>query len=1234
MKRFFLLLLLVLPILSVAQPGTNSTCATALELEVSPTNVQRSLIPVDGQWYTTAVPEPTTACSGAGPATSAWYRFTAINTKHWIRTEGAGLGQESMEVFSGSCGALTSIGCFPANGPIPALTDLSVGGTYYLRVRMGTNSFCASNATHCQTWIGVVSPAPNDDCAGATVLPVIAGTTQAWPATEVSSLGATQSQAACSGNAAAANDDVWYRFTATATAHILATADLTGVQTNVFQWFSGGCGNLTSLACGQPMATGLTPGTEYHIRAHSQSTDPQVTMRALADVYAPAPNDECAGALPIAVTAAGGTPEPVNVSTIHGTASTVPCGSQPHDVWLTFTAPAATVHAMAGEAVHMALFSGSCGSLVCVSQGNANPNREFSGLTPGATYYLKVGSAVLTRMNTPVWVFAPVPNDACATAIALDVQDEGVQVTLGHTFHTSEYAWFTFTATHPRLVLEGGTLLGTQTLQAVVYSGDCASPVQVATSQNIRDPLVLTGLGVGQVYRVRVMAWDPMAFRLAVRIPVVNDDCEGAMPLPFRALADFPTIARETNMLAANGTGTCATTKDLWYRFTATQASACFVTPEAAGTTELFTGACGNLTSLGCTNNTIAAQFSGLVPGTEYRIRYSTTFQSHVPMLFNRPVNDEPDGALPAPFGSRFALPPVQFNSYGSTQSMPSHCSAYVPDTDTWFRFTATATAHSVQAILHNNHYTEQQMGQTLSTRIEVYDTLSTDQALLAAHLISCGDSPSALTGLVIGKEYLYRVYTQGSATNKARGFITAVSDQDNDDAQGALLLSYTDAYSAVFNTAGATQSLPGADCQVDDTADDDIWFKFVATNAPARIAVSHATADITLELFSGTPGNLTSLACDGNILELPALTNGQTYHVRLYSWNNATPVQGRIGLFTTPSLTANSCVDEDCLGPVLVPNPGIEMGGPCFIHISEIGAISGHGTLLAPGWPRMQSGSSDAVNSCAHHNAQFENPAGSFFPGEQRILSRSGKGMGGLFMSESGGLLQYVEYLQAPLSEPLIPGEPYLISFHAATKRTGLCMNGLGAALSEGPLPWGHGAPLEVQPDVLGLEVICTNNWTNICGVVVPRSPVDHITIGAFLNRGQVSTLGATGDYAYYFIDDVVVTRIDDPSCITGIGDIPSDEDGRSERSEGLRLYPNPANERVNIVGDAALFGKRAVVEVFDMRGARVHAEEVSWFQALQPLDLPAEWKDGLYLVMVRVEGQAPKAARLVVRR
>ncbi|HEY0976933.1 MAG TPA: T9SS type A sorting domain-containing protein [Flavobacteriales bacterium] len=1234
MRRSFLLAAVAAPLFALAQPGTNHSCAEAITLQVSPTNMQTELIPVDGRVFPNAVPDPVTTCSDNDPVTWGWYRFTATATKHWIRTDGQGTDDVSMEVFSGACGSLTSIGCFPPNGPAPALTGLTIGSTYHLRVVMDDLLWCQANTDYCQVWIGVVSAPVHDECAGALELPVITGAITTWPGEELTSLGATQSQAACTGTA---DDDVWYRFTATHDKHALGTTDLTVAdQENVYEWFSGSCGNLTSILCNGPVATGLTPGTSYYIRAHSAAANAGTTVRVLANVYALAPNDECAGALPIAMSLPGEEPHAVWVSTMHASGSTVPCGTRPHDVWLSFTASGteATAAFHGTGSGYLALFSGSCGALTCVDEDN--DQLECTGLTPGATYYLKVGTNLNGRGNAKVYVFEPAPNDACADATVLEVQPEGV-FTQGHTFNASERAWYRFTATGERMILSGYTTVGEYPTQAYVYSGTCNAQNSVAQTADISNSLVLPGLVVGQEYHVQVWCnGPPVAFRIALRPALANDGCEGAFELPFSTLEDLDGTPLMANDLAANGTGGCMAGRDLWYRFTATHTSAAFVTARrlGAGTTiELFQGGCAALTSLGCTAGTARATFLDLVVGTEYHIRWSSSSPvDFVPLLLDRPVNDGPMTPLPAPVGKRFSPAFAQFTDFGATPGMPSNCGSWSPDDDTWFTFTATATEHGVIAQQRNMYFEEAAL--TYPYRIEVFDTLAADLAVLVEHIIGCGASPIALTDLVVGRQYLYRVYSGGSGEAHRSGFVTCYTDGDNNEASGAMPLNYTEDYSAYFNTTGATQSLPGVDCQVDDTADDDIWFKFVATPAVARIVVGYATAEVTIELFSGSPGNLTPIACDGNILELPALTSGQTYYVRVYSWGNGTGVDGRIGLIATPSLTANGCVEESCLGPVLVPNPGIELGGECFIHLSEIGSIEGMGTFLAPGWPRMQHGSSDAFHSCAQFNSDLDNPAQRLNGvSEISVLSRSGKGMGGFVATGTYGAPYYVEYLQAPLAEPLVPGEPYLVSFHVVASAFTQFVGGLGAALSEGPLVSGYQLPIAVEPDVIEPDVIDDRGWTNICGIVVPTAPVDHITIGSFRSRSEGIGAGNTLEYAYYFVDDVVVARVADPGCITSIGDVPP-LDEEAHGGDLLRVYPNPANELLNIVADPSLFGQRAVIEVFDATGSRVHAEQVNHFNALQPLDLSPSWKEGLYLVMVRVEGQAPKAARVVVRR
>jgi hypothetical protein len=600
-------------------------------------------------------------------------------------------------------------------------------------------------------------------------------------------------------------------------------------------------------------------------------------------------------------------------------------------------------------------------------------------------------------------------------------------------------------------------------------------------------------------------------------------------------------------------------------------------------------------------------------------------------MYFDQPANDEPAGAYVVPVsGTPFVFPFTNGNwTYGASKSFGRMCGNQgTPDDDVWFRFTATQSAHTITAARSNPYFDESLPSGGIT--IEAYRGFYTDSLGLDSVILGCGQNTVALTGLTIGQQVLFRAYSTGSTFNHIHALRVNVSGTSNDEPNGAVTLPFTNDWFAAFDTDGASQSLPAANCEVADASDDDIWFKFTATNQPGRIVVGYHDADLALELFSGTPGNLTSIACSGNILVLPSgLVNGQTYYVRLYSWGNATPVSGRIGMWTDPSLTANNCVDEACLGPVLLSNPGIEQGGVCAPVFTSLGSEI-NGTPLAPGWWHAGAGTADSYSSCARYNAKEEVPGALSGGAIDKVNSRRGTGMAGMF---GRYLSNYAEYMQARLTQPLTPGELYLISFHVAGSVTSDLSDGIGALLTSTPFVANTSEVVELIPQVRASVPVGQPRWTNVCGIVVPTEPWEYLTIGNFLIGSQANGTGTGTEY--YFIDDVVVAQVTDPGCVTGLGDIAPEEEGNANGAgDALRLYPNPASDRITIMNDASVVGKRAIIEVFDATGKRVQAEQASSLSALQEVDLASELREGLYLVMLRVEGQEPRSARLIIRR
>lgn len=174
-------------------------------------------------------------------------------------TSGCGLTYQWQSASAGS-GPWTNI-----TGATSSTQTVSVpaAGSYYQCVVTCSGLSGTSSTVH----VTVGTPS-NNDCSGATALTIgncVAGDVNC----------ASQSQIGCVGTA---DDDVWYSFTATGTAHDISLSASSSFDP-VVELFLGSCGSLTSIWCddvdyttGGSMqcraTTGLTVGNTYYLRVY------------------------------------------------------------------------------------------------------------------------------------------------------------------------------------------------------------------------------------------------------------------------------------------------------------------------------------------------------------------------------------------------------------------------------------------------------------------------------------------------------------------------------------------------------------------------------------------------------------------------------------------------------------------------------------------------------------------------------------------------------------------------------------------------------------------------------------------------------------------------------------------------------------------------------------------------------------------------------------------------------
>ena len=382
-----------------------------------------------------------------------WYKFTATSTSHVITVTGSSNFDAVVELFSGTCGSLTSLYCrdntLSGQSETIYATGLTVGNTYYIRVYHYYSGSGSATFTICVTT--PPSPPSNDNCSNASTL--LVNTTCSY--TNGTSYGATNSNITpCTGSP---DDDVWYKFTATNSVQTI-TVDPSSSMDPVVELFSGTCSSLTSLYCQDQgftddneviNAVGLIPGQTYYIRVYdyyySNGGAPfQICVTGPASSNPI--NDECSTAIELPevtsecnyyyFTTNNATtspqPAPSNCENFDGSPNSGGFQSGTKDVWFKIKVPSSGILSVRPKPSYgindaaMALYTGSCSSLTQIAcsddhnyPGTSNdmkPYIKVTGLTPGTYVYLRYWQFGTGSGNFAICVESPT-NDNCSSSL-------------------------------------------------------------------------------------------------------------------------------------------------------------------------------------------------------------------------------------------------------------------------------------------------------------------------------------------------------------------------------------------------------------------------------------------------------------------------------------------------------------------------------------------------------------------------------------------------------------------------------------------------------------------------------------------------------------------------------------------------------------------------------------------------------------------------------------------------
>lgn len=520
---------------------TNDDPCTATSLTVGATCSSVSSFNT-GATNSAGIPAPGCAAySGA----DVWFSFVAPSSGSInIETSAGTLTDGGVAIYSAtSCaGPFTLVSCDDSNGPgnmgQAQASGLTAGTTYYARVwgnggATGTFNICAHALA-------------NDNPCGATGLTVGTSCTSV-AGTNVNATTTTGPPAP--GCAAFSSADVWFSFVAPTVGSIaIETSAGTLTDGGAAVYSAASCsGPFTLLACDDnsgpgnmslALYNGLTAGTTYFVRVWGNGG---ATGTFNICAYA-LPNDNVCGATSLTV---GTSCQPVTSTNVAATTTTGPpapgCAAfSSGDVWFSFVAPA-------GGAVDLVTLSGSLtdgglalysaptcsGALTLIAcDDNSGPGNmsmlNRTGLTVGATYFVRVWGNGGATGTFSICVAVPIPNDNPCGAVSLTVNTHCTNTTSSNitatstpgppaptcASYTGNDVWFSFVAPATGSAMIE-TTAGTMTDSGIeLYSApSCAGAFTSIEcddddGNNTMSFISRTGLTPGQTYYVRVWGYN------------------------------------------------------------------------------------------------------------------------------------------------------------------------------------------------------------------------------------------------------------------------------------------------------------------------------------------------------------------------------------------------------------------------------------------------------------------------------------------------------------------------------------------------------------------------------------------------------------------------------------------------------------------------------------------------------------------------------------------------------
>ncbi len=674
----------------------------------------------------------------------------------------------------------------------------------------------------------------------------------------------------------------------------------------------------------------------------------------------------CATASPITINGACVT------GTISDTTQDLPnigtcAGTFNREGWYTFTVSGGPLNVTItgignNRNIYLQLMSstGACGSLIQINCANTTTvngtqTETINTTLNNGTYYIKVvnvgSNGNLTLTSLCITSTAAPTNATCSTATTLPCATTNLSGTTvgtsnivnGTACSMANYGvWYTF-------VGDGNntTISSTATFdhEMSISSGSCGSFTNISCNDSaltggIETSTFTTVLGTNYyVYISHYLNGSTTTGTFTISrscapppVAPTNATCATATILPCATTNLAGTTVGTSSIV--NGTTCSMADYGVWYTFVG-DGNNTTISSTAAFDHEMSisSGSCGGFTSVSCndsalTGGTETSTFT-TISGTTYYVYISHYLNGSTTtgtFTISRSCAPPPIAPTNATCATATILPCATTNLSGTTvgtSSIINGTGCSMGDYGVWYTFIGDGNNSIISSTASFDHEMSISSGSCGSlTSISCNDTGLT------------GGIETTSFATILGTTYYVYIshYLNGSTTTGtftiSRSCVTAGA---NDNCTGAISLTVNSSTTCVSSTSGTTVGATQSQAGCLGTADDDVWYNFVATSTSHTVTVvPNGISDIIFQVFNGNCGSLTSLDCVDDTISsteaslLAGLTVGNTYFVRIYSYGSGTG-QGAFTICVTSNIP---CIAGSGNGSTTLTCPNIVSGG------------------------------------------------------------------------------------------------------------------------------------------------------------------------------------------------------------------------------------------------------------------------------------------------------------------